>query len=177
MSPTPPRSPTFKARYAKLHPGPKIGIAWRSNSPSYRRKSIGLEAWAPLLNRRDLCLISLQYGAVEDELRHAKDKLGATIVHDTSFDNWADLDTLAAQIAALDAVVSVSNLNVHFAGAVGTPTHVLLTSNALWYWPHNTRTTPWYSALAIHRLADFATAGDMTAQIAAAIAPDGQKQR
>jgi tetratricopeptide (TPR) repeat protein/ADP-heptose:LPS heptosyltransferase len=173
----PARVAEFKARYAALHPGPKIGIAWRSNSPSYRRKSIGLEAWTPLLNRTDLCFVSLQYGEVAADLRHAKDKLGAAIVHDTSFDTWADLDGLAAQIASLDAVVSVSNLNVHVAGAQAIPTHVLLTSNALWYWPHNQAATPWYSALTVHRLADFPSAHDMTAHIAAGIGPTAEKQR
>ncbi len=177
LTPDPARVADFKARYAALHPGPKIGIAWRSNSPSYRRKSIGLEAWTPLLERSDLCFVSLQYGDVAEDLRFAKDKLGAAIVHDTSFDTWADLDGLAAQIASLDAVVSVSNLNVHVAGAQAIPTHVLLTSNALWYWPHNAASTPWYSPLTIHRLAKYPSAHEMTAQIAGAIGPAAEKQR
>jgi tetratricopeptide (TPR) repeat protein len=176
LTPDPARVAEFKARYAALHPGPKIGIAWRSNSPSYRRKSIGLDAWAPLLARRDLCLVSLQYGDVAEDLRHARDTLGADIVHDTSLDTWSDLDGLAAQIAALDGVVSVSNLNVHIAGAVGIPTHVLLTSNALWYWPHNQTATPWYSGVAIHRLAGFASPTEMLAGVATAL-PAGEKQR
>jgi tetratricopeptide (TPR) repeat protein len=170
LTPDPARVGDFKARYAALHPGPKIGIAWRSNSPSYRRKSIGLEAWTPLLKRTDLCFVSLQYGDVAEDLRLAKDKLDASIVHDTSFDTWADLDGLAAQIASLDAVVSVSNLNVHIAGAQAIPTHVLLTSNALWYWPHNAAATPWYSALQIHRLSGHASTEAMLRHVTGRIA-------
>jgi tetratricopeptide (TPR) repeat protein len=177
LTPDPARVASFKARYAALHPGPKIGIAWRSNSPSYRRKSIGLEAWAPLLARPDLCFVSLQYGDVADDLRQAKDRLGADIVHDTSLDTWNDLDGLAAQIASLDAVVSVSNLNVHLAGAVGTPTHVLLTSNALWYWTHNSPHSPWYRDISIHRQAAFASAPKMMAHIAGKLGAGGEKQR
>jgi ADP-heptose:LPS heptosyltransferase len=167
LTPDPARVAAFKARYAALHRGPKIGIAWRSSSPSYRRKSIGIEAWAPLLARQDLCFVSLQYGEVAEDLRLAKDKLGAAIIHDTSVDTWGDLDGLAAQIAALDAVVSVSNLNVHIAGALGVRTHALLTSNALWYWTHNAAVTPWYGSLRLWRQRQGAAASDLLAAVAA----------
>jgi hypothetical protein len=54
----------------------------------------------------------------------------------------------------MDHVVTVSNLNAHLAGASGVPAHVLLTQNALWYWPHGKSTTRWYGSLKLVRLAE-----------------------
>ena len=47
--------------------------------------------------------------------------------------NFFDLEGVAAIMSLCDAVVSVSNANVHIAGALGLPTYVL-DANKLWYW-------------------------------------------
>ncbi|HEX2113842.1 MAG TPA: hypothetical protein VHM01_05510, partial [Alphaproteobacteria bacterium] len=81
------------------------------------------------------------------------------------------LDGVAAQIAALDLVVTVSNLNAHLAGATGIPAHVLLTQNTLWYWPHQKSTTPWYPSVRLHGVAvgDSAALVPLSAEIAPAV--------
>jgi tetratricopeptide (TPR) repeat protein/ADP-heptose:LPS heptosyltransferase len=153
LLPDPARVAAFKARYAALGRGPRIGISWRSASQAYRRKSIRLEDFAPLFAAfPDAVFVSLQYGDIADDVARAE-QICATRVHrDDSFDNWTDLDGLAAQIAALDMVVTVSNLNAHIAGAIGTPAHVLVTQNTLWYWPHQKPTTPWYPSVRLTRI-------------------------
>ncbi len=51
------------------------------------------------------------------------------------------------------------------------PTHVLLTSNALWYWPHNTDTTPWYPSLRLWRTTASYGAGELVAAVARQFPP------
>jgi hypothetical protein len=160
----------FKARYAALGPGPRIGISWRSASQAYRRKSLQLEDFAPLFAALpNASFVSLQYGDTTEDIARAEQICGTRIHRDDSFDNWADLDGVAAQIAALDGVVTVSNLNAHLAGAAGIPAHVLVTQNTLWYWPHQKSTTRWYPSLRLSRIAN-RPARDAIREIAAALA-------
>ena len=44
------------------------------------------------------------------------------MIQDSEIDQLADLDGFAAQIAALDAVVSISNTTIDMAGMIGVPT-------------------------------------------------------
>ena len=48
LAPAADRVAAFRQRYASLGNGPTIGLAWRSTSPAYRRKSLALEDFAPL---------------------------------------------------------------------------------------------------------------------------------
>src|SRR6185295_17920088 len=113
-----------------------------------------LEDFAPLFAAfPGATFVSLQYGETADDIARAEQICGARIQRDDSFDNWNDFDGLAAQIAALDAVVTVSNLNAHLAGASGIRAHVLVTQNTLWYWPHEKPTTAWYPSLGLYGVA------------------------
>ena len=69
---------------------------------------------------------------------------GVEIVHDASVDQMKDLDGFAAQIAAMDTVVSVSVSAAHMAGALGVPTYVLLSPAPQWKWGGNEDKVPWY---------------------------------
>jgi len=150
LVPDPARVATFKRRYEALGRGPKIGLSWRSQSPVHLRKSLPLDVFAPLFEALpEAVFVSLQYGDTVQERAAFEQRFGVRLFHDDSFDNRDDLDGLAAQIGALDHVVTVSNLNTHFAGAQGVPAHVLVTANALWYWPHGKSTTPWYGSLSL----------------------------
>jgi len=146
----PARVAGFKRRYGALGPGPKIGLSWRSNSPSHRCKSLPLDAFAPLFAAMpDAVFVSLQYGDTTEERTAFKQRFGVRLIHDDSFDNWTDLDGLAAQVAALDRVVTVSNVNAHFAGAQGVPAHVLIAGNSPWYWLYGQTRTPWYGSVTL----------------------------
>jgi ADP-heptose:LPS heptosyltransferase/thioredoxin-like negative regulator of GroEL len=154
LVPDPARVADFKARYAALGTGPRIGISWRSASQAYRRKSLQLEDFAPLFAAfPGATFVSLQYGDTADDIARAEQICATRIHRDSSFDNWTDLDGLVAQIAALDTVVTVSNLNAHLAGATGIPTNVLVTQNTLWYWPHEKPNSAWYPSLRLYGVA------------------------
>lgn len=150
------RSSALRARYAALgQPGDKlVGLSWRSTNwhiGSY--KSLDLETLLPVLRRPGLLWVSLQYGDVSAEIAAFGRRHGVAIHQDPDIDAIRDLDGLAAQIAALDGVVSTSNSTVHFAGALGKPCWVLLPfgRGRMWYWPREGERTPWYDSLHLIR--------------------------
>lgn len=145
----------LRERYRTLaRPGQKIvGLSWRSGNPSIgREKSLPLPVLAPALRSADVQWVSLQYGDTAAERRLLRDA-GISLHHDPEIDGMRDLDGFAAQVAALDAVVSVSNTAAHMAGALGRPCLLLLPAGRgrLWYWPALGATTPWYGSLRILR--------------------------
>jgi tetratricopeptide (TPR) repeat protein len=154
LRPDPSRRAQIRARYEALAQGrPIIGIAWSSKSPRRgEAKSAALEHWAALLGR-DALFVSLQYGDVAAEIAAANAAFGCAIHVDAEIDQMIDLDGFAAQIAALDRIVSVSNTTIHMAGALGVDT-ILMPPPArgrLWYWGLEGEATPWYSSVRILR--------------------------
>jgi tetratricopeptide (TPR) repeat protein len=162
-----------RARYQRLAGGrPIVGTAWASKQP--RRgaaKSAPIEDWRALLSR-ELCFINLQYGDVADDIARAKALFGADIHDDAEIDQMADLDAFAAQIAAMDRIVCISNTTVHLAGALGAPCIVLAppARGLLWYWGVAGAATPWYASVTIVRRAPGAPRAGQIAAAAAMLA-------
>lgn len=149
------RTARLRERYRALaRPGQKIvGLSWRSGNPSIgREKSLPLSILAPALQSLDVQWVSLQYGDTAED-RHLLAAAGVALHHDPEIDGMRDMDGFAAQVAAVDAVVSVSNTTAHMAGALGRPCLLLLPAGRgrLWYWPATGATTPWYGSLRILR--------------------------
>ena len=63
------------------------------------------------------------------------------------------MDGFAAQVGAMDLVISTSNTTVHTAGALGVPTWVLLAAGRgrMWYWFRERADSPWYPSLRLMR--------------------------
>jgi tetratricopeptide (TPR) repeat protein len=143
----------WRKRYEKMGEGLKIGIAWRGGSkPAVRlARSTVLEQWKELFLIAGTHFISLQYGDYANELKEAKEKLGVTIFDWEEADSLKDLDNFAAQIAALDLVISVDNATVHMAGALGVSTWVLLPFACDWRWMRECEDTPWYATVRLFR--------------------------
>ena len=141
------------ARFEALGEGLKLGISWRGGKdPCARRvRSTILDQWAGLFSLGGVHFINLQYGDCADELREAKEKIGV-IIHDwEDADPLNDLDNFAAQIAALDLVISVDNSTVHMAGALGVSAWTLLPFSSDWRWMRGYEDTPWYPAMRLFR--------------------------
>ena len=64
--------------------------------------------------------VSLQYGDIASDLEVLQELAGGRVINDTEIDQLVDLDGFAAQIAALDAVVSISNTTIDMAGMLVT---------------------------------------------------------
>jgi len=145
----------LRRRYHAAAPGkPLIGISWRSkNFRIEEAKTIPLEAWAPVLKHPDVTFVSLQYGDAKEEIARAERDLGIQILVDNEIDSMASLDDFAAQVAAMDLVISVSNTTVHVAGALGVPIWALVPSNhgRMWYWFLERSDSPWYPSARLFR--------------------------
>lgn len=131
----------------------RVGISWRSTmTRAADKKSIPLERWKPVLKTPDVSFVDLQYGEVEEDLAAARRASGVEIAQAPGLDKKDDLDGLAALIAELDMVVTISNVTAHLAGAVGTPVTLMLARSHFWYWGY--RGEPacrWYPGMTVLR--------------------------
>ena len=153
LIPDPALMRSIRARYQQMFPGKKlVGISWRSgNRDSAAIRSLELSEWGPILTNKDCAFINLQYGDVTRDIAFAQETLGVEIFWDKEVNPLGNMDPFAAQIAALDLVISVDNSTIHFAGAIGKPTWALLPVNSDWRWLTETRQALWYASLELFR--------------------------
>ena len=139
----------FRARYGD---GRKLaGLAWHTrNQKTGRSRSMDLSLFAPLFALTGIRWISLQYGQPSD-LQAQADAAGAPILIDHKVDQLADIDSFAAQIAAMDMVVTIDNSTAHLAGALGVATWVLLPFAPDWRWLQDREDSPWYPSIHLLR--------------------------
>jgi tetratricopeptide (TPR) repeat protein len=128
-----------------------VGLAWHTNNqktgPS---RSIDLSLFAPLFERPDIRWVSLQYGD-HDKLENQAAVANAPIFIDRSVDQFSNMDVFAAQIAAMDMVVTIDNSTAHLAAALGIPTWLLLPFAPDWRWLLTREVTPWYPTMRLFR--------------------------
>ncbi len=133
---------------------PIIGVTWASRSLIGWLRSLPLATLTAALPQGAL-VVNLQYGESEGEIAAAQAaRPDLEFLTDNQVDQMADLAGFAAQIAALDRVVTIDNTTAHIAGALGHPdTHVLLPagSECMWYWGSEATRDPWYGSLILHR--------------------------
>jgi tetratricopeptide (TPR) repeat protein len=145
----------LRAKYAALAEGRRIvGISWKSENPnSGHHKSVPLPRWTPVLRVPGVLFVSLQYGRTTTDLEEAARASGVKVVHDPEVDPLASPDLSAAQIAAMDLVISTSNTTAHFAGAMNTPVWTLVPTGAgaFWYWFLERTDSPWYPSMRLFR--------------------------
>ena len=139
----------FRARYAD---GRRlVGLAWHTkNRKTGRNRSIDLSLFAPLFAQPDVRWINLQYGdhdAMSEQIAAAS----APILIDRSVDQFSNIDVFAAQIAAMDMVLTIDNSTAHLAGALGVPTWVLLPFAPDWRWLQLREDSPWYPTMRLFR--------------------------
>lgn len=148
-----------------------IGLSWSSKANiTGKNKSVTPEYLAPLL-RGSLCQFhSLQYGVGEKELSVLLPRFGHPVVLDKDCDAYSDIDRLAAQIAALDLVISIDNTIVHIAGSVGTPCWVMLPRNCDWRWGSVGPNTALYQDMRLFRQSQSGSWQDVVIELQLALA-------
>jgi tetratricopeptide (TPR) repeat protein len=139
----------FRSRYSD---GRRlIGLAWHTrNQKTGRKRSIDLKDFAPLFALPNIRWISLQYGDL-DALDEQAAAANAPLLIDRTVDQLADIDRFAAQVAAMDQVITIDNSTAHLAGALGLPVWLLLPFAADWRWMEKRTDSPWYPTMRIFR--------------------------
>jgi len=138
-----------------LGTGKYVGISWKGGKEEAerRRRSTTLAQWGRFFDIPGVHFVNLQYGDCTNELKEAKERFGLTIHDWLSADPLDDMDRFAAQIAALDLVISIDNSTIHVAGALGVPTLAMLSfpSASYWRWFWEGDQTVWYPSLQLLR--------------------------
>jgi Flp pilus assembly protein TadD len=139
----------FRSRY---HDGRLlVGVAWHTtNKKSGRSRSIELASLAPLFALPGIRWLSLQYGD-HDALESEAAAAGAPLTIDREVNQLADIDDFAAQVAAMDLVVTIDNSTAHLAAALGVPTWLLLPFAPDWRWGLSSEASPWYPPMRLFR--------------------------
>jgi tetratricopeptide (TPR) repeat protein len=130
-----------------------VGISWKTFSTNRHsaNRNIKLADMAGALNHSNAHLVCLQYGDISDEILAVKKNLGIEIVEAVSVDTKNDLDSFVSLVAACDQVVTIDNSTVHFAGALGIPTKLMLPYVSDWRWGLENKASYWYDSVQIYR--------------------------
>lgn len=146
----PPAAKTARWRQSlALRPGPKVGFVW-AGGPGHQndfQRSIPLSVFRECFRgipgnfyglQKDIRPSDQAVLPATPELTNLSGQIG----------NFADT---AAIVANLDLVVAVDTAVAHLAGALGTPTWLLLPFAPDWRWLLGRRDSPWYPAMVLFR--------------------------
>jgi tetratricopeptide (TPR) repeat protein len=122
--------------------GFKVGLAW-AGSPTRvdnHKRSIALEKLAPLVAVEGASFFNLQMGLGKEEL----DGFAAAGRIADITDIVTDFADTAANVAALDLIVSVDTALLHLAGALGKRAWGLMSQPTGFLWMNDRTDSPWY---------------------------------
>lgn len=143
-----------------------IGLSWRSSArASGSDRTLAPHHLSAFTHRNDVTFHSLQYDADAAEVASLSKTLKRPIWSDSQLNPKEDLDRLAAQMAALDLIISIDNATVHIAGAIGAPCWVLLPARSDWRWGPSGETTGLYDSLRLFRNVQTAHWGGIIYQV------------
>jgi ADP-heptose:LPS heptosyltransferase len=131
-----------------------VGLSWASSAGRFgAAKSLPVAQLCRLVAGIDAVFLDLQYGDTAATRHTVAAATGVEICHDDDIDLRDDIDGLATLTATCDAVVTVSNVTAHVAGALGVATHVLVPEGQarFWYWFDVEGASPFYPAACLHR--------------------------
>lgn len=141
------KAASIRARYRQLFPQKRlIGLSWKStNKELSLAKSASLQPWLPLLQSSTHQFINLQHGERNNQTPN--------LYTDSAINQGESLEDFAAQIAALDCVITTSSTTAHMAASLGKTTLVLLPHGhgLIWYWGCSKNHTPWYPSCLLLR--------------------------
>lgn|GEM_PF-1623223 len=132
-----------------------VGVTWRSEFVDAMRSIhyLGVEALDALLPN-DATFVCLQYDATDAERAHLLAAFGERMLFLDDLDLRNDFETMAATVAACDAVVGVGTTLVELAGAVGTRS-IMLQPNRFGSWREQSgHADYWYASMRVASATD-----------------------
>jgi hypothetical protein len=122
-----------------------FGIAWGSFSSI--KEEAPLELWVDLIKSIDAIFVVTQYKyeGISIDLEMIVKAAPGRVIIDKEVDQIVDMDTFAAQLSSLDALISTTSSDAHYAGSLGVST--FLTSDDLFRRSSPVRersSLPWY---------------------------------
>lgn len=149
---------------------PRVGLAWgcspTGSGAAFKR--VPTPALAPLIETgAGARWFSLQFEAdVNAEL--ADVPFGGAISQKLS-STMKDFADAAANLTAMDLIITTDTATAHLAGAMGLPAWVLLQRYADWRWGVTGDTMPWYPSLRLFRLEEVGAWQPLIAQVSKAL--------
>jgi tetratricopeptide (TPR) repeat protein len=129
-----------------------IGISWHTTNPEVGfTQNIPLADFAPLFSVPGIQYVSLQYGDHQGDVDAVNKQFKDIIYCDPQVDAYNDMDGLAAQMCAMDEIISISNVTIHLAGALGVPVTFLISAMPDWRWGLSGDGNRWYKSLRLER--------------------------
>ena len=151
---------------------PIIGINWQGD-PSHettnsKGRSLPLETFAPIVQKTNASLLSLQKGFGSDQLETCSFRDRFVSCQDQINDTWDFLET-AAIIANCDLVITSDTSVAHLAGGMGKTTWLLLKNVPEWRWGLKGDTTFWYPSMRLFRQKERGNWNKVMEQVAGAV--------
>lgn len=133
--------------------GLRLGLSWRGgqNRSIKQLRSIPLQKFHSILSNDGIVAVNLQYGDHAREISEYNNKYHDNLICFDKIDPLIDIGNFMALIANLDIVLSIDNSTVHFSGALGVRTWVLLPCYADWRWMNRNKHSLWYRSSKIFR--------------------------
>lgn len=130
------------------------GITWKSTRPELGAdKSVSLLDLLPIFEQPDTVFVSLQYGDVSRDIAQLKTQTGIDLLSLSEVDNFKDLESHIALVAACDQLVLTCNATAHVAGALGKDVFLLTPRGKalIWYWANRAdNISLWYPSISIY---------------------------
>lgn len=139
----------FRSKYRGDSPRPLVGISWESKNT--RKGAPELVAWAKFVQTFPATFVSLQYGPVSDAVEALRGGSVGRLIYDSTVDQLTDMDRFAAQVAAMDAVVTISNTGAHLAGAMDKQTVIIWDDQFYGVYPLDGTNSGWYRSAQLLR--------------------------
>jgi len=145
------RRAKFRDRYLGQSRKRLVGLSWRGGSGPLDQfaRTIPIREIDTLLETEEAVFVSLQHHHEIDSI--ALSKRHRNFVHDEKIDPLGDIDAFAAQVAAMDVVISVVNTTANLSGALGVRTLCLIPRTAQWWWGVEGSSIPWYPSMRLIR--------------------------
>lgn len=133
----------------------RVGLVWAGDARPHlpmsnatdRRRSIRLEALAPLFAVERVAFVSLQFGARGAD----RDRIAFARAMSDPMPEVRDFTDTAAIVEQLDLVITVDTAVAHLAGALGRPVWLLSRFDGCFRWLTGRDDTPWYPTMRLFR--------------------------